>query len=76
MTSYTLEIDDRMSVAMVQVKEDSGDVVDFQIDYSPTTGSIDFADRWLLERDYGEDFVRGLVADIEQRIRDVLAKKK
>ena len=75
MTSYTLEIDARMNVAMVQVKEDSGDVVDFQIDYSPSTGNIDFADRWLLERDYGEEFVRGLVADIEGRIREVLKKK-
>ncbi len=69
MTSYTVEIDSKMNCAMVQVREDSGDLVDFQIDYSPTTGNLDFQDRFLLERDYGEEFIRGMVADLEQKIR-------
>ncbi|HKE02346.1 MAG TPA: hypothetical protein VKE69_15115 [Planctomycetota bacterium] len=74
MPKYTIEIDTRMNVGLVQVTEDSGDLVDFQIDYSPTTGSIDFADRWLLERDYGEEFIRGMVADLEERIRKALSR--
>jgi hypothetical protein len=74
MTKYKIDIDTKMSVALVEVTEDSGDVVDFQIDFSPTTGGIDFADRWLLERDYGEEFIRGMVADLEERIRQALGR--
>jgi hypothetical protein len=72
MPTYKLEIDTRMNVALVEVTEDSGDVVDFQIDYSPTTGNIDFSDRWLLERDYGAEFVRTMVDEIERRIKAAL----
>jgi len=74
MTSYTVELDTRMNCAMVQVKEDSGDIVDFQIDYSPTSGTLDFQDRWLLERDYGKPFIDGLVKDLETQIKKALGK--
>lgn len=74
MTSYTVEIDTGMNCAMVQVKEDSGDIVDFQIDYSPSSGTLDFHDRWLLERDYGADFIANMVKDVEQRIKKAISK--
>jgi hypothetical protein len=63
-----------MNCALIEVKEDSGDVVDFQIDYSAATGSLDFHDRWLLERDYGAEFVAGMVADVEQRIKKAMGR--
>jgi hypothetical protein len=72
MTSYKVEIDTSINCAMIEVKEDSGDIVDFQIDYSPTSGTLDFHDRWLLERDYGADFIAAMVADVEGRIKVVL----
>ncbi len=74
MTSYTVEIDTKMNCAMVQVKEDSGDLVDFQIDYSPSSGSLDFHDRWLLERDYGTEFIEILVADLQKQIKAALGR--
>lgn len=74
MPSYTVEIDTGMNCAMVQVKEDSGDIVDFQIDYSEATGKLDFHDRWLLERDYGADFIAAMVKDVEQKIKKELGK--
>ncbi|MBI3819237.1 MAG: hypothetical protein HY286_11135 [Planctomycetes bacterium] len=74
MTSYTVEIDTGMNCAMVEVKENSGDVVDFQIDYSPSSGKLDFHDRWLLERDYGAEFIAAMVKDIEGKIKAALGK--
>lgn len=74
MTSYTVEIDTSINCAMIEVKEDGGDIVDFQIDYSPTSGKLDFHDRWLLERDYGADFIAAMVKDVEQKIKNAIGK--
>lgn len=74
MTSYKVEIDTDMHCAMIEVKEDSGDVVDFQIDFSASTGKLDFHDRWLLERDYGAAFIAEMVRDVEEKIRQALGR--
>lgn len=74
MTSYKVEIDTDINCAMIEVKEDSGDIVDFQIDYSTATGKLDFHDRWLLERDYGAEFIANMVTDVEQKIQKALGR--
>lgn len=74
MPTYSVEIDTSMNCALIEVREDGGDVVDFQIDFSPTSGTLDFHDRWLLERDYGAEFIATMVKDVEGKIKTALGR--
>jgi hypothetical protein len=61
---------------MVMVTEDDGSEHDFQFDFDPRTGRWEFSEKFLLERDYGEELVAEMEEEIEQVIVDSVAKNK
>ena len=70
MVSYRLELDAPNNIVMVMVTEDDGSEHDFQFDFDPRTGRWEFSEKFLLERDYGEE----LVAEMEEEITVTIEK--
>jgi hypothetical protein len=65
MASYTAELDKVNTIIIVVVTEDDGSDHDYQFDYDPRSGRWEFAERDLLERDFGEDWVDELEEEIQ-----------
>ena len=57
MASYTAELDKVNNIIIVVVTEDDGSDHDYQFDFDPRSGRFEFAERDLLERDFGEEWV-------------------
>ncbi|MCA9000888.1 MAG: hypothetical protein KDB61_03120 [Planctomycetes bacterium] len=72
MASYTSELDKVNNIIIVVVTEDDGSEHDYQFDYDPRSGRWEFAERDLLERDFGEEWVDGLEDEIQELIDQAL----
>ena len=68
MASFTAELDSASSIVLVIVTEDDGSDHDYQFDFDPKTGRWEFAERDLLERDFGEDWVEEMEETIQKLI--------
>jgi hypothetical protein len=74
MASYRLEVDEPNNIVMVMVTEDDGSEHDFQFDFDSRTGRWEFSEKFLLERDYGEEMVDEMEQDVEKAIKDCVAR--
>ena len=74
MASFRAELDEDSSIVLVMVTEDDGSEHDYQFDFDPVSGRYEFAERDLLERDFGEEWVDEMEATIESLIRKATGK--
>ena len=72
MASFTLEVDAPNNIIMVMVTEDDGSEHDYQFDFDPRSGRYEFAERDLLERDFGEEWVDEMEAAVVKSIEEAL----
>ena len=72
MASYRAELDAPNNIVLVMVTEDDGSEHDFQFDFDPRSGRWEFSERFLLERDYGEEMVDEMEETVEKMIQDAL----
>jgi len=72
MASYRAELDAPNNIVLVMVTEDDGSEHDFQFDFDPRSGRWEFSERFLLERDYGEELVDEMEQTIEGLIQGVV----
>lgn len=70
MADYRIELDAPNNIVMVMVTEEDGSEHDYQFDFDPASGRWEFAERDLLERDFGEDWVE----EFEEAVKDVIQK--
>lgn len=70
MATFKAELETDSNIVMVMVAEDDGSEHDYQFDFDPKTGRWEFAERDLLERDFGEEWVE----EMEQEIERLIAK--
>lgn len=68
MASFRAELDSDSNIVQVMVTEDDGSEHDYQFDFDPRTGRWEFSERDLLERDFGEEWVDEMEAEIERLI--------
>ncbi len=73
MPSYTAELDRSNNIVIVVVTEDDGSDHDYQFDFDPKSGRWEFAERELLERDFGEEWVEELEEEVAGLIKKALA---
>ena len=69
MADWRAELDTTSNIVLVMVTEDDGSEHDYQFDFDPRTGRWEFAERDLLERDFGEEWVDELEEEIEALIK-------
>ncbi|MDA1267098.1 MAG: hypothetical protein O2816_18620 [Planctomycetota bacterium] len=69
MADWRAELDTTSNIVLVMVTEDDGSEHDYQFDFDGRTGRWEFAERDLLERDFGEEWVDALEAEIEKLIK-------
>ena len=69
MADWRSELDTTSNIVLVMVTEDDGSEHDYQFDFDPRTGRWEFAERDLLERDFGEEWVDKLEEEIEALIK-------
>lgn len=74
MASFRAELDTESSIVLVMVTEDDGSEHDYQFDFDPVSGRYEFAERDLLERDFGEEWVDEMEETIESLIAEALGK--
>jgi len=72
MASFRAELDQDNSIVLVMVTEDDGSEHDYQFDFDPSSGRYEFSERDLLERDFGEEWVDEMEAEIEGLIKKAL----
>ena len=75
MADYRLELDAPNNIVMVMVTEDDGSEHDYQFDFDPKSGRWEFAERDLLERDFGEEWVEEMETEVERLIKVALEQK-
>ena len=75
MADFRLELDAPNNIVMVMVVEDDGSEHDYQFDFDPRSGRWEFAERDLLERDFGEDWVDDFEEKVEAMIQEAIADK-
>ena len=68
MASFRAELDEPNNIVLVMVTEDDGSEHDYQFDFDSRTGRWEFAERDLLERDFGEEWVEELEGRIQSLI--------
>ena len=73
MASYRAELDTTSHIVLVMITEDDGSEHDYQFDFDPRTGRWEFAERDLLERDFGEEWVDEMEAEVEGLIKKGVA---
>jgi hypothetical protein len=74
MADFRLELDAPNHIVLVMVTEEDGSEHDYQFDFDPRTGRWEFAERDLLERDFGDEWVERFERAVEAMIRDAVAK--
>jgi len=74
MADYRIELDAPNNIVMVMVTEEDGSEHDYQFDFDPTSGRWEFAERDLLERDFGEDWVEDFEGAVEKTIKQAIEK--
>ena len=68
MADFRLELDAPNNIVMVTVTENDGSEHDYQFDFDARTGRWEFAERDLLERDFGEEWTEGFEDAVEKMI--------
>ena len=68
MANFRCELDAPNNIVLVMVTEDDGSEHDYQFDFDPKTGRWEFAERDLLERDFGEEWVE----ELEEKIQSII----
>ena len=69
MADFRLELDAPNNIVLVMVTEDDGSEHDYQFDFDQTTGRWEFAERDLLERDFGDDWVEEFEVAVDKMIK-------
>ena len=69
MASFRLELDKPNNIVMVMVTEDDGSEHDYQFDFDARSGRWEFAERDLLERDFGDEWVDEFEVAVEKMIK-------
>jgi len=72
MATFKAELEADSNIVMVMVAEDDGSEHDYQFDFDPKTGRWEFAERDLLERDFGEEWVEEMETEIKRLIAKAL----
>lgn len=72
MASFRAELDAPNNIVLVMVTEDDGSEHDFQFDFDPRSGRWEFSERFLLERDYGEELVDEMEETVEKMIQEAV----
>lgn len=72
MPSFRLEVDAPNNIILVMVNEDDGSEHDYQFDFDPRSGRYEFAEKDLLEREYGEEFVEEMDEAVSQAIEKAI----
>ena len=60
----------------IRVREDDGSEHDYQFDFDPRSGRYEFAEKDLLERDFGEEWVAEMEDEVRRLIAEAVARKK
>ena len=76
MASFRAELDEPNNIVLVMVTEDDGSEHDYQFDFDPRSGRYEFAEKDLLERDFGEEWVAEMEDEVRRLIQLAVAKKK
>jgi len=76
MASFRAELDEPNNIVLVMVIEDDGSEHDYQFDFDPRSGRYEFAEKDLLERDFGEEWVAEMEDEVRRLIQLAVAKKK
>jgi len=76
MADFRLELDAPNNIVMVMVVEDDGSEHDYQFDFDPRSGRWEFAERDLLERDFGEEWVEDFEDKVEAMIQEAIASNQ
>ena len=74
MASWRAELEEKNSIVLVMITEDDGSEHDYQFDFDPKTGRWEFAERDLLERDFGDEWVDELEARIQAIIDQAVGR--
>jgi len=74
MENVRFELDAPNNIVMVMVTEDDGSEHDYQFDFDPRTGRWEFAERDLLERDFGEEWVEEFEETVEAMIKEAVGE--
>lgn len=75
MASFRAELDEPNNIVLVMVTEDDGSEHDYQFDFDPRSGRYEFSEKDLLERDFGEEWVEEMEAEVERLIKVALEQK-
>ncbi len=73
MASFRAELDTDNSIVLVMVTEDDGSEHDYQFDFDARSGRYEFAERDLLERDFGEEWVDDMEEAVKKLIDQAVA---
>jgi len=76
MASFRAELDEPNNIVLVMVTEDDGSEHDYQFDFDPRSGRYEFAEKDLLERDFGEEWVAEMEDEVRRLIAEAVARKK
>lgn len=76
MASFRTELDEPNNIVLVMVTEDDGSEHDYQFDFDPRSGRYEFAEKDLLERDFGEEWVAEMEGEVQRLIQSAVQKKK
>ena len=74
MADFRLELDAPNNIVMVMVVEEDGSEHDYQFDFDPRSGRWEFAERDILERDFGEDWVDDFEEKVEAMIQSAVGE--
>jgi hypothetical protein len=75
MASFRVELDAPNNIVLVMVTEDDGSEHDYQFDFDPRSGRYEFSERDLLERDFGEPWVKSMEDAVRAMIEKALAER-
>jgi hypothetical protein len=76
MATFRCELDAPNNIVLVMVTEDDGSEHDYQFDFDPRSGRYEFAERDLLERDFGAEWVDEMEAAVRAMIEQALAARR
>ena len=75
MATFRCELDAPNNIVLVMIVEDDGSEHDYQFDFDARSGRYEFAERDLLERDFGEEWVDEMEDAVKKLIDQAVAGK-
>lgn len=76
MADFRLELDAPNNIVLVMVTEEDGSEHDYQFDFDPRTGRWEFAERDLLQRDFGDEWVDDFERAVEAMIKTAVSARR